>query len=52
MFCKCEDWEIGTSIINNAIFLVKNHGGGEYAGPVFVYCPWCGEKLEEKELNA
>lgn len=46
--CKCKDWKEEARIINSALSLYVNHGF-DGIKVVFTYCPYCGEKLKEKE---
>ena len=54
MECDCQDWKENIKKINGPILLQGIHGMGEYDGKQFVYCPWCGgrlQKLEDKSHN-
>ncbi len=46
MKCDCEDWENSEPQIIDAQMLAWNHGI-LYTGTPFVYCPWCGKKLQD-----
>ncbi len=37
LFCTCNEWK------------ESNNHGFKYTGKVFKYCPWCGNKLYNKE---
>ena len=44
---KCEGWQAGMEQIEAAqIFYAKHTAGREYTGPVFLFCPWCGEEIK------
>lgn len=43
-YCKCDDWEVLESQINNALFLAHSHGIKLSFKP-FKICPYCGIKL-------
>jgi len=47
-YCDCEDWQSGIKKINAFIFMGINHRM-VYDAKKFVYCPWCGKKLKEKD---
>jgi len=43
--CECEDWTESIEKLNTAWVLLGP--AMQYGGKEFVYCPWCGEKLQE-----
>jgi hypothetical protein len=43
--CSCENWRFGKSEEDRLATLAWAHGQ-DYRGPVWHYCPWCGQKLE------
>jgi hypothetical protein len=50
MNCECEDWKENIPKVNGHVFLaVARNPNTEkgYTGKQFIYCPWCGKKLEE-----
>lgn len=47
--CSCKDWKPNVEKINSYINTAWARTGQEYTGKPFVYCPWCGKKLNEKE---
>lgn len=47
-YCDCQDWKPGIEEINGFISFAWCHDIG-YKGKCFVFCPWCGKKLEKKE---
>jgi len=46
MKCECRDWEENINELNAGTVMKALHGWGGYSGKKFVYCPWCGNKLE------
>ena len=44
----CKDWETGMNKINDFIVFGWTHRM-LYDGKKFVYCPWCGKKLVDKD---
>ena len=49
MNCDCKDWKPNVKIIDGIIALhALRIGTKGYSGKPFVYCPWCGEKLNEE----
>lgn len=53
VFCECVDWETQIRIVNAPIVLQSARSGGEYSytGKLFSYCPWCGTKLAQREVE-
>jgi len=49
--CDCEDWEEGIQQIYYDRQMALIHGSPEFHGKFFVYCPWCGKKLERIVLE-
>jgi len=49
--CFCRDWEFGIDqMVAQQRFCDNQSGAPKYAGPKFVFCPWCGTKLQEPKL--
>lgn len=48
VLCGCKEYQESMPQIIGAQQLADNHGMA-YHGSVFIYCPWCGKKLELKE---
>ena len=48
MNCDCKYWEPNIDKINSFIMLGFSHSI-KFDGVPFIYCPWCGKKLVEKE---
>ena len=46
MDCTCKGWKENLPKIDNIIVSAHIHGV-KYNGKKFVYCPWCGKKLEK-----
>jgi hypothetical protein len=44
--CKCKDYQDNIKILDTAIILHYSHYGSGLIKS-FVYCPFCGNKLEE-----
>ncbi len=44
--CRCKEYLNSMSQIEQAQILAYTHGI-RYTGKPFVYCPWCGQVLEE-----
>jgi len=43
----CEGWRKNASLIYGAVFFSWHHVGFSKEKPdAFVYCPWCGKKLD------
>ena len=49
-YCDCPDWEPNCNHINSSIVLSSIHNVMYDLTP-FLYCPWCGKKLKEKEID-
>ena len=49
-YCTCPDWEPNCNHINAWIQFSMLHTVMYDITP-FLYCPWCGKKLKEKEDN-
>lgn len=49
--CKCQEWQDSFPQIVGAQSLAWAHGI-VYTGAVMRICPWCGERLEEKQPEA
>jgi len=48
MECYCDKWK--RNIFKLIFpFLLPLSDVGEYSGEKIVYCPWCGEKLNEPD---
>jgi hypothetical protein len=47
MLCNCGDWKIGMEQIEGAQMFAATRGI-KYTGPIFAFCPWCGEPLVEE----
>ena len=46
--CDCKDWVLGTATIGMLVAVAYAHGTDippEY--PPWIYCPWCGKKLQK-----
>jgi hypothetical protein len=43
--CNCKLWDVEIKKLNAMLRYAWNHGH-EYEGELFVFCPWCGKKLE------
>jgi hypothetical protein len=46
--CVCEDWKENIPTILDAWISYYHRYGVEYEGKLFIYCPWCGEELENE----
>lgn len=46
MKCTCKDWEENEPIINGALLMTHLRGYDGGIKKVFIYCPWCGEKIK------
>lgn len=46
--CTCRDWKENIDKVNAGFTMLHIHGQGGYNGKLFVYCPWCGEILEDE----
>ena len=46
--CDCEDYKESMPQISSAQVLAWTHKM-LYTGKVFVYCPWCGKKMNPTE---
>lgn len=44
--CNCQEWENNYPQLSAVLLLAKIHALG-YSGLPFVFCPWCGKKLED-----
>lgn len=42
--CDCQDWKDNAQTINDALFLLWGHTGGEIS-KFFKFCPWCEKEL-------
>lgn len=51
MECNCKDWKNNLPRVNAGFALEAIHGGQGYTGKTFVYCPWCGKKLDEDKTS-
>lgn len=49
VFCKCESWRLCAEQIFTAQVQLTLNAGVVYTGPIWVYCPWCGKKLQVKK---
>lgn len=49
--CECPDFKPNMKLVEAPRFYenARNPGTVNYTGKFFVYCPWCGSKLIEKE---
>jgi len=48
--CKCKDWEPNMFLLDGMIGIQALMSWGNkdgYTGKPFVYCPWCGEELQD-----
>jgi hypothetical protein len=43
--CNCRDWAENIPYLDDMLLLRWLHGGKQYEGKPFVYCPWCGTRL-------
>ena len=43
--CNCHDWAENMPYLNDMLLFRWIHGGKQYEGKPFVYCPWCGRRL-------
>lgn len=53
--CTCADWKENIGKVNAPTQLAVARSGGRYGhydGKVFVYCPWCAQRLGELPINA
>lgn len=49
--CDCSDWEPNIKIINGYISMQASMAWGAksgYKGKQFIFCPWCGKKLNKE----
>ena len=46
--CDCKDYKEGKNILDGITTLAYTHGV-LYTAKQFVYCPWCGKKLIDKD---
>jgi len=51
MICNCDDFKKNIKILNSCIENSMIHDLG-YDGRFFKYCPWCGSKLYDDDINA
>jgi hypothetical protein len=51
MFCGCELFQKNIKVIDSMIEFGFIHGI-RYTADFFVYCPWCGKKLESHFCKA
>lgn len=49
--CTCPDWLESMPQLDSAVILNTLHGNS-YAGARFMYCPWCGKRLEIEQTIA
>lgn len=47
-YCTCEAWRQSANQIFTAQIAHTQRTGIAYTGQLFVYCPFCGNALEEK----
>lgn len=55
MICNCSDWKDNIDKVNAPFIYLfaRNPQSQPYNGKVFIYCPWCGNKLEKlNEINS
>ena len=45
--CDCEDWKENIDKLNAGFMFMATHGMDGYSGKKIIFCPWCGEKLNE-----
>lgn len=45
--CSCEDWEEFAPKLDGAITMAYVHGTWDNVFKAFIFCPWCGKKLED-----
>lgn len=44
--CDCKDWAENIKQLTDMQIFCANHAGApKWKGKIFVYCPWCGQKL-------
>jgi len=49
--CDCKDWGHNFLYIINALTFIAMHGDMEIRGKPFEYCPWCGNKLLDSNVE-
>ena len=49
-YCDCPDWAPNVNYITGVMQRTAYHATIYNITP-FLYCPWCGKKLKEKENN-
>jgi len=55
-FCQCKEWKDGIDTIDCLVNDFMEDSGcalpinyGDSIAKYFIYCPWCGKKLQEKK---
>jgi hypothetical protein len=46
VMCECNKWKKGKKELDHIVTLAWIHGF-KYCGGEFIYCPWCGKKLND-----
>lgn len=44
--CVCPEWQISAALLDSLMTIAAVHGASYDGGKPFVYCPWCGTKLQ------
>ena len=47
--CNCQDWINNIDKLDAPFILAWTHGMS-YDGKEFMFCPWCGQELMNREL--
>ena len=50
MACACDKYQANVEYLGAVLVAAYIHGVN-YNGAAFVYCPWCGEKLRDGEIE-
>jgi len=49
--CTCDEWKTSGSQLHAFAVLAFTHGMF-YTGKQFIFCPWCGKKLNEEHYTS
>ena len=49
--CDCDDWKKYIPLVDGALTMQQIRYNRVYDMKVFVYCPYCGKKLDEVDNN-